>query len=99
MKRATIVTIFGAVVATVAVCAAARGRQHVSPAATSQRHVAHEHIAVSRVASLESPPAPPVAPTDGTEPRARPEAIDWGNPYDLMLHGIPLGRTRDMRQR
>jgi len=31
-------------------------------------------------------------------PRAAPpEGIDWGNPYDLMLHGIKPGKTRDMR--
>jgi hypothetical protein len=25
------------------------------------------------------------------------ERIDRANPYDLMLHGIPIGKTRDMR--
>jgi hypothetical protein len=32
----------------------------------------------------------------GAQPQ-RPEDLDWGNPYDLLLHGIRLGPTRDMR--
>jgi hypothetical protein len=27
----------------------------------------------------------------------RPEDPDWGNPYDVLLHGLQLGPTRDMR--
>lgn len=28
---------------------------------------------------------------------ARPDEPDWGNPYDVLLHGRRLGPTRDMR--
>jgi hypothetical protein len=48
--------------------------------------------------SLAEPPPPPpdeIEVQQGVAPA--PDVVDWGNPYDLMLHKIPWGKTLDMR--
>jgi hypothetical protein len=46
----------------------------------------------------EPPPAGEIEVEQGVAPvPSAPDVVDWGNPYDLMLHKIPWGKTRDMR--
>jgi hypothetical protein len=102
MKRATTVAILGAlVVGSVAIGAGARARQRISAADTSDRHSARSELRVTAGSPGESRPAPSPPAADDSESRPTsalaPEGIDWGNPYDLMLHGIRPGKTRDMR--
>ena len=49
-----------------------------------------------RVAEL-APPAGEVVAEPLARPAPVPDAVDWGNPYDLLLHKIPWGKMRDMR--
>lgn len=101
MKTARSIVIIGALsLATVALTAAARAHSRSPEAGTSDSHTAAMASIGTKGAPVESPPAslPPV--DTGTPPRLptpQPDAIDWGNPYDLMLHGIRPGRTHDMR--
>ena len=102
MKRATSLAALATLtVIAVAVGAVARAAQRTSAADTSDRHTPRAYVHATAGAPGESHPAPPSDVEDGTKPRPKgvvtPEAIDWGNPYDLMLHGIKPGRTRDMR--
>jgi hypothetical protein len=66
-------------------------------------------VAASRQTLSSRFPAPDIIADPGVEPppaasripalaRPDPDEPDWGNPYDLLLHGIPVGPTRDMRQ-
>jgi uncharacterized low-complexity protein len=102
MKRATTIAILGALVlGTAAIAAGARARQPISVGDMSDRHKPRSELRATTGSPGESHVAPsPPAGTD-SEPRPQlatpPEGIDWGNPYDLMLHGIPTGKTRDMR--
>jgi hypothetical protein len=70
---------------------------------------AEAFVAASRQTLSSRFPAPEVIADPGAEPpvaarpnpvasRPEPDEPDWGNPYDLLLHGIPLGPTHDMRQ-
>jgi hypothetical protein len=102
MKRATTIAILGAlVVGTVGIGAGARARQRISAADTSDRHTQRSDVHATARSPGESHVAPPplsVEVNESLSPRAAPlEGIDWGNPYDLMLHGINPGKTRDMR--
>lgn len=102
MKKATTIAIVGAlVVGTVAIGAGARARQRISAADTSDRHTARSelHATAGSLGESHAVPSPPAA--EDSEPRSQrvvpADDIDWGNPYDLMLHGIKPGKTRDMR--
>jgi hypothetical protein len=101
MKTARSIVIIGALsLAAVGISAAARAHSRSPEAGTSGSHTAATGWIGTKGAPVESPPAslPPVDP--GAAPRLptqEPEAIDWSNPYDLMLHGIRPGRTHDMR--
>jgi hypothetical protein len=102
MKRATTIAIVGAlVVGTVAIGAGARARQQISAADTSDRHASRGELRTTAGSPGESHdvPSPPAAADSEPRPQraVAPEDIDWGNPYDLMLHGIKPGKTRDMR--
>ncbi len=101
MKTARSIVILGALsLATVAIAAAARAHSRSPEAGTSASYTAATASIDTKGAPGESRPVslPPADP--GAAPRLptpQPEAIDWGNPYDLMLHGIRPGRTHDMR--
>jgi hypothetical protein len=101
MKRATTIAILGAlVVGTVAIGAGARARQRISAADTSDRHTPLRELHATAGLPGESHVAPPALSVEVNEslsPRAPVDDIDWGNPYDVMLHGIKPDRTRDMR--
>jgi len=102
MKRATTIAILGALaVASVAIGAGARARQRISADGASVRHTPRGELHATAGWPGESHVAPPLLSVEVNEslaPRAAPpESIDWGNPYDVMLHGIKPGRTRDMR--
>jgi len=102
MKRATTIAILGVlVVGSVAIGAAARARQRISAEGTSDRFTPRSELHATARSPGESRAAPPslsVEVNESLAPRAPPpEGIDWGNPYDLMLHGIKPGKTRDMR--
>lgn len=101
MKRATTIAILGAlVVGTVAIGAGARAIQRNPPDDASNRHASRSETPASVRAPGASHAAPPLLSieVDGSAVRAAPpEEIDWGNPYDLMLHGIKPGKTRNMR--
>ena len=101
MKRATTIAILGVlVVGSVAIGAGARARQRISAEGTSDRFTPRSELHATAGSPGESHVAPPslsVEVNESLSPRAPPESIDWGNPYDLMLHGIKPGRTRDMR--
>jgi hypothetical protein len=102
MKRATTIAILGVlVVGSVAIGAGARARQRISPDGTSDRFTPRSELHASAGSPGESHVAPPslsVEVNESLSPRTPPsESIDWGNPYDLMLHGIKQGETRDMR--
>jgi hypothetical protein len=102
MKRATTIAIVGAlVVGTVAIGAGARARRRISAVDTSDRHTPRGELRTTAGTPGESHvvPSPPAAEDSKPRPqRVIPaDDIDWGNPYDLMLHGIKPGKTRDMR--
>jgi hypothetical protein len=102
MKRATPFAMLATlVVIAVAIGAVARAAQRTEAADTSDRHTPRAHVHATAGAPGESQAAPPRDVDEGREPRpngvVKPEAIDWGNPYDLMLHGIKPGKTHDMR--
>ena len=44
---------------------------------------------------VEEEPAP--RPASSPAP-AHEDEVDWGNPYDLLIHGIPWGPFHDMRR-
>jgi hypothetical protein len=69
---------------------AAWSEGHPAPTRNVAQRVLVETPLVPVPAPMSSPPSP-AAPTPELHP------VDWGNPYDLMLHGIPLGPTHDMR--
>jgi hypothetical protein len=102
MKRATTIAILVVlVVGSVAIGAGARARRRISAEGTSDRYTPRSELHATAGSPGESHVAPPslsVEVNESLSPRmASPESIDWGNPYDLMLHGIKPGRTRDMR--
>jgi hypothetical protein len=102
MKRATTIAILGAlVVGTVAIGSGARARQQISAADTSDRHTQRGELHAMAGSLGEGHVAPPPLSVEVNESLSQriapPESIDWGNPYDLMLHGISPGKTRDMR--
>jgi hypothetical protein len=101
MKIARNIVIIGALsLAIVAVAAGARATSRSPEAGTSDAHTA-----ASRWAGTKGPPAegrPVSLATVDTGDAPRPpapevEAVDWSNPYDVMLHGIRPGKTHDMR--
>jgi len=102
MKRATTIAILGVlVVGSMAIGAGARARQRISAEETSERFTPRSELHATAGSPGESHVAPSslsVEVNESLSPRAPPpEGIDWGNPYDLMLHGIKPGKTRDMR--
>ncbi|HEX8796631.1 MAG TPA: hypothetical protein VF765_37025 [Polyangiaceae bacterium] len=102
MKRATTFVILGAlVVGLVAIGAGARAREPISADRTSDRYATRSQVRATAGAPGESHAVPSMLSVEVNEslapPVTQPEGIDWGNPYDLMLHGVKPGRTRDMR--
>jgi hypothetical protein len=101
MRTARSIVIIGALsLATVAIAAAAPAHSRSPEAGTSGSHTAATASMGTKGSPVESRPVslPPADP--GAAPRLptpQPDAIDWSNPYDLMLHGIRPGRTHDMR--
>lgn len=102
MKRAATLAFLATLTAvTVAIAAGARAEQWTSAAETSDRHVPRGQVHATAGAAGESHAAPAPAADEDSQPRREAAVshapIDWGNPYDLLLHGIKPGRTRDMR--
>jgi hypothetical protein len=102
MKQTTSIAILGAFLAgSIAVAAGARAASRPSVKDTSDAHTAAAGWMATMAAPAVSPPAPPPPPEPAAPPRSAPprpeDPLDWGNPYDLMLHGVPPGRTHDMR--
>jgi hypothetical protein len=102
MTRLQRITILGAMTAAiVGLAAGARARSPITAAQTSVAHTAATQLSETkgvRATSLAAPASP--AEEDSAPHLASSQhrdPLDWGNPYDLMLHGIPIGRTRDMR--
>ena len=105
MKRSRSILAGMAVLVTMAVgVEVARARPQQLDGAT-----ACTFVAASRQTLSSRFPAPDVIADPGVGPpivaspnpaaaRPDPEEPDWGNPYDLLLHGIPVGPTHDMRQ-
>jgi hypothetical protein len=101
MKSVRSIIIIGALsLAAVAITAGARAHSRSPDRGTSNSHTAATGWLATRAIPGESPSVSPPPVDTGSVPRqpAPPvDAIDWGNPYDLMLHGIRLGKTHDMR--
>jgi len=104
MNRAPkIATLVAVMVATVVVAAGAGARSGGLADASSCSHAA----GAARLGPVHTPGEDRLAepPPEGeieveqgvaTVPPA-PDVVDWANPYDLMLHKIPWGKTHDMR--
>lgn len=102
MKTRTSVAILGALFVGIASLAAgARAASRPSVTGTSDVHTAPTVRTTTMAAPGVSPPAPPPPAEPAAPSRLAPvqpdDALDWSNPYDLMLHGKSLGRMRDMR--
>jgi len=103
MNRAPkIATLVAVMVATVIVAAGAGARSEGLAGESSCSHAAGaarlQPVHTPGEDSLaELPPPPPdeIEVQQGVAPA--PDVVDWGNPYDLMLHKIPWGKTHDMR--
>jgi hypothetical protein len=86
------------VVAIVAVAAGAWARSPSGDPGSSNARMATVSPNAARSPGFLISPAPPAPAEDlPPPPQHDPDMIDWGNPYDVMLHGIRPGRTRDMR--
>jgi hypothetical protein len=90
------------------VAAAAQARPRpFDGAPASAIEAPHEQSASRRTPALEEIVADPglaaialpaAFETPGHAAPPPQEGPDWGNPYDVLLHGIELGPTQDMRR-
>jgi hypothetical protein len=101
MNRAPKVAMLAAVIiAGVVVAAVAGAGPRGAAGATSCSHAAGAQRTTSGRALLEDEvvmSAPIEVDSAAPAPSPAPEAVDWSNPYDLMLHGIRPSKTHDMR--
>ncbi len=104
MNRAPkIATLFAVIVATGVVAAGAGARSGGLADESSASHAARAAQlapvhAPADDSLAEPPPADEIEVQQGVAPvPPAPDSVDWGNPYDLMLHKIPWGKTHDMR--